>query len=441
MRSKTLLVANILATAYAVYLFYYFGNSMLDSSGIAVLSGALATALVAPHMFSFLAGAVFGWVGYCMRKNWGALTAAILYTVGTVTFLTYFMFGAPILIMGFIGYACQKKCNAEYELERLEQEETARIYAASGLPNGIVTDENVLPNGKIQHTGKLNFEEVKQEYNAVKRKKNGGVWIVLAVAVIVIFWGAYGKLAAEDTSKTSTTTASTNSTTNTATKPSNSTTANKTTTSSTANKTTTTTTPKTETKKEPETAKEPETIVFETELISGYYTVGIDIPAGRYDFTAIEGNGQVESSNKYDGGIDEWMGVDEDSEYYLKSYKNVILENDVVLEVSDGVKIKIHSDKADATPLKKRVQPNTETITLENGNYFAGEDFPAGVYDIIAVKGKGEVESDNKYDGGINAWMGADDDNEFYEKEYKNITLPEGTMVQVSLTIDLVPSK
>lgn len=79
------------------------------------------------------------------------------------------------------------------------------------------------------------------------------------------------------------------------------------------------------------------------------------------------------------------------------------------------------------------------TVQLSNGNFVAGEDFDAGTYDIIAIKGGGNVISDNLYSGGINAIMGTADDG-FYEKEYKNIKLPAGTSLTVDgVTIKLVP--
>lgn len=110
MRSKVLLVANILATLYAVYLITYFGGGVINSESSAeAAGGAIATALVAPHMFMFLLGAVFGWVGFFIKKGWAALVAAILYSVGTLFFIVYFMFGVPILVLGFIGYANQRK--------------------------------------------------------------------------------------------------------------------------------------------------------------------------------------------------------------------------------------------------------------------------------------------------------------------------------------------
>jgi hypothetical protein len=56
---------------------------------------------------------VFGWLGFLIKKSWAALVAGILYAVGTLFFLAYFMFGVPLLILGFIGYAKQKKLNTQ----------------------------------------------------------------------------------------------------------------------------------------------------------------------------------------------------------------------------------------------------------------------------------------------------------------------------------------
>ena len=113
MRSKILFVASTLATLYTVYLISYFVGGTLNADGSEAVSGAIATALVTPHMIVFLIGAVFGWIGFIAKKSWAALVAAILYSVGTLIFLVYAMFGIPILIFGFIGYSNQKKLNLQ----------------------------------------------------------------------------------------------------------------------------------------------------------------------------------------------------------------------------------------------------------------------------------------------------------------------------------------
>lgn len=112
MRSKTLFVASALATLYTIYLISYFGGGTLNADGAEAIGGAIATALVTPHMIMFLIGAVFGWIGFLAKKTWAALVAAILYSVGTLFFLMYAIFGVPILVLGFIGYSKQKKLNS-----------------------------------------------------------------------------------------------------------------------------------------------------------------------------------------------------------------------------------------------------------------------------------------------------------------------------------------
>lgn len=111
MRSKILFISNALATLYTIYLISHFVGGTLNSDGAEAVGGAIATALVTPHMIMFLIGAIFGWLGFVFKKSWAALVAAILYSVGTLFFLMYVMFGVPILVLGFIGYSKQKKLN------------------------------------------------------------------------------------------------------------------------------------------------------------------------------------------------------------------------------------------------------------------------------------------------------------------------------------------
>ncbi len=110
-RSKALLIATSIATIYVVYLLTYFVGGTANAEGADMVGGAIATALVMPHIIMFLIGAVFGWIGVLARKSWAALVGAIMYAVGTLFFLMYAMFGVPILILGFIGYSKQKKLN------------------------------------------------------------------------------------------------------------------------------------------------------------------------------------------------------------------------------------------------------------------------------------------------------------------------------------------
>lgn len=187
----------------------------------------------------------------------------------------------------------------------------------------------------------------------------------------------------------------------------------------------------------------PSTISFEQEFSSGNYTAGIDFPAGKYDIVAVSGGGNVSSS---DGGINAVMGTEDKNELmdmYEQEYKNIDLPDGTTLTIS-GVTVRLTSDAASGDPLTPRNQEITETVDLGNGNFVAGEDFPAGVYNIVAVSDGGNVSSSNLYEGGINAILGTEDQNEImdmYEQEYKNIDLPEGTTLTISgVQIQLVPS-
>ena len=183
----------------------------------------------------------------------------------------------------------------------------------------------------------------------------------------------------------------------------------------------------------------PSTIVYDAELGSGHYTAGIDFPAGTYNLTAVKGGGNVSSDNAYSGGINAIMGV-EDDDFYQKEYANISLPYGTQLSIN-GVVLQIHSEAASGAPLTPREQPNTEEVKLGNGNFVAGTDFPAGVYNVVAVSGGGNVSSDNIYSGGLNAIMGTKNDD-FYIKEYKNIEFPSGTTLTIDgVKIKLVPSK
>lgn len=108
-RSKVLFVCALLATLYVIYLMSYFGNSVVDMNSAEEIGGAIATALVTPHMVVMGIGAVFSWLGFFLKKSWGALVGAILYCVGALLFMLYAMFCIPLIVLGFVGYSKQKK--------------------------------------------------------------------------------------------------------------------------------------------------------------------------------------------------------------------------------------------------------------------------------------------------------------------------------------------
>ena len=108
-RSKVLFVSSILVSCYVIYLIIYFGGTISSKDSSEALGGALATALVSPHMFMLGLGAIFSWLGFFLKKSWAALVAEILYCVGAFLFLVYAIFVTPMIVLGFIGYSNQKK--------------------------------------------------------------------------------------------------------------------------------------------------------------------------------------------------------------------------------------------------------------------------------------------------------------------------------------------
>lgn len=111
-RSKVLFVSSLIITIYVIYLMVHFGSSMFSNDSAEAIGGAIATALVTPHMLFVGLGAVFSWIGFFFKKSWAALVASILYCVGAIMFLMYALFVVPSIILGFIGYSKQKKLNS-----------------------------------------------------------------------------------------------------------------------------------------------------------------------------------------------------------------------------------------------------------------------------------------------------------------------------------------
>lgn len=184
--------------------------------------------------------------------------------------------------------------------------------------------------------------------------------------------------------------------------------------------------------------EEPAAEAYESDYSAGIYTAGIDFPAGTYTLAAVSGSGNVSSSNMFSGGLNEVMSNPKD-EYSIDSFDHAVLKKGVELSIGGTAVIRLSSPEADVTAQKPRATVPEEAVDLGSGNFAAGTDFPAGVYNVIGTGGNGNVSSSNLYDGGINEIMGPGGDG-FGIHEFKNVSLPEGTTLTVSsTTIQLVP--
>lgn len=175
------------------------------------------------------------------------------------------------------------------------------------------------------------------------------------------------------------------------------------------------------------------TVSFQADYVSGYYTPGIDFPAGRYTVTVLAGSGSIYHTEPTTGGKTYRLSAGDKAPSL-----SLELPLGEALSVS-GLKIRIKSDSADSEPLSWRDNPATEEITLAPGTYLTGKEFSEGIYDIIALHGKGHVTSDStaaNIDSALDA-SGAD-----YQKEFKNLILDDTTKLTVTgVTIKLSPSK
>lgn len=105
-RSVALIISAVLGVLYSIYLVSYFGGVVFSgSSGSEAVGGAIATALVTPHMVCVVVATIFNVIAAINNKRGFALVGAILYSVGALLFLMYAFFVVPSIILSFIGYA------------------------------------------------------------------------------------------------------------------------------------------------------------------------------------------------------------------------------------------------------------------------------------------------------------------------------------------------
>ena len=116
------------------------------------------------------------------------------------------------------------------------------------------------------------------------------------------------------------------------------------------------------------------------------------------------------------------------------------VEKEKLEEQAKEEEAKKQKEKAEKEAAEKQAVLDAKSVTLSSGKYEAGKDFEVGKYNLVAVKGGGNVICN---DNGLNAIMGIKENEMFgdmYEKEYKNITFKKGQILNIDrVTIKLVP--
>lgn len=162
-------------------------------------------------------------------------------------------------------------------------------------------------------------------------------------------------------------------------------------------------------------------------LTAGRYTVGMDIPEGRYRIAAKKNYGNI--YNKYDTFDENLDANDEDSP---KIYKRLIIGD--ILIITDSLIAELSSKKANLLQNIIR-RPIGKEIILKAGNYICGEDFKSGVYNIKRIKNSGVVSFDDN-----DEYFGSED---YGLKEIKNCLFKTNHYLGISggLIIKLIPSQ
>lgn len=114
-RSKAAFIAAVIGLAYSLYLVVYWSDvaasSTASGDSVEAIAGGIATVLVFPHMLVTILATIFAIIGFFVRKTGLILTGAILFSVAALLFLLYAVFLIPSIVLGFVGYANQKKIN------------------------------------------------------------------------------------------------------------------------------------------------------------------------------------------------------------------------------------------------------------------------------------------------------------------------------------------
>lgn len=110
-KSGLLLVAFVLGVLYLGYSAWYWfgGGAQMGTDSASQAGGALATALVTPHLLLTFLAVAFNALGLFMGKRAFALTAGILYAVAMVLFPMYFFFVVVQMVLCFIAFARMRK--------------------------------------------------------------------------------------------------------------------------------------------------------------------------------------------------------------------------------------------------------------------------------------------------------------------------------------------
>jgi hypothetical protein len=121
-RSKAAFVFAVLGTVYTVALIVLWSSSQSALTemfttdpflaGLGTVAGGVASIVLLPHFISTVFASVLAILGFLTRNDGFILAAAILFSVALSLFFLSGLLLLPVVVMGFIGYASQRRLNA-----------------------------------------------------------------------------------------------------------------------------------------------------------------------------------------------------------------------------------------------------------------------------------------------------------------------------------------
>lgn len=186
---------------------------------------------------------------------------------------------------------------------------------------------------------------------------------------------------------------------------------------------------------------------FGAELTGGEYTVGTHIPEGTYTVELMDGTGSMNITDDENGiYLYEYFGYEE--EYEEITYKeDVRLYTGAVVSIDPGVSLHFQTENGQTELVQWEENPLTDSVVLEAGiEYIAGEDFPAGVYDLSGSPWSevqyevyiGDVYDDEELNYEITYLYFEEGEQGSY---YRNAVLPEGTSIISEDMLNMAPSE
>ena len=121
-RSKVVLFFAVFGALYTVALIVLWSGAQSATTelfltdpwlaGLGTVAGGVASIVLLPHFVSSVFASVLGIIGFFTRNDGFVLAAAILFSIAVAMFVLSGLVLLPIVVLGFIGYANQRRLNA-----------------------------------------------------------------------------------------------------------------------------------------------------------------------------------------------------------------------------------------------------------------------------------------------------------------------------------------